>query len=424
MGTYIYSSDHDFEMKKNKILPIFWNFFKDIEKRETENELKKVKKELKQLVEIVSNQVAIHQLQYFIQTSKNEKIKDIFKNRIKELSLPRKMPAQSFDPRFENMIENKIEYYGNTFFSIPFRSIHHTIITLTNFLKPLKIQIDLLSFYKFLFNDINFEKISDRISKEDIFKIDECKLTIKEGLEMFRKIYTNLARFKETVANSLNNFQLNINNLSQGEIIETRNQLVSILGSLKLQAKQNKSGIDFYARYEELDRQFKTQLRLHDEHYQMLVASFNEVMMNDLIGSFEIIIKSLNEITPVKTEEVSKSNQSKEQRENSRTKDLIKQELEKIDVHGWKYSFMSEEDYNIFLDLLTDYFEHRNYDLSITKIRLCKSSKTRFAKALRPIHTKLSGNSLKSELNFFEVIRVIDQFKELSNDEIYKAITR
>lgn len=352
MGTVIFSSDHDFEMKKNRIIAVFWNFFQDIEKMETQPELKNVKKELKELLEIVSNQVAIHHLQYFIQTSKNEKIKEIFKKTIKELSVPPKVPVQSFDPRFENMIETKIDYYYNTFFSVPFRTLHHSVITITNFLLPLKIKVDLLSFYKFLFSDVNFEKISDGISKEDIFKIEECQLTIKEGLVVLRKIYSNLARLRETISNLINNFQLNINSLTQVEIVEIKNQLISILGSLKLQATQNKPGIDFYGRYELLDRQFKTQARLHDEHYQILVFNFNEVMVNELIISYEIIIESLKAISnPIVEPKSINRFPEREDEKRVESKPKFKQELQE-DIYSILKDFFDINERNQLWQLI------------------------------------------------------------------------
>lgn len=193
---------------------------------------------------------------------------------------------------------------------------------------------------------------------------------------------------------------------------------------MRLQSKGSDPETDFYKRYLSLHEQLKSLPRLRDHDYQSLVANFNEVILNELVGSFEIIIKSLNEITPVNKVVISNPAQAKDQSGSNRTTDLIIKELEKIDVKGWNYSFMSENDYNTFAGLLTDYFEHRDCKLDIPKIRLRKNAKTRFAKALRPIHNELSGNVLKSELKFFEVIRALEQFKDDSDDEIYKAITR
>lgn len=49
---------------------------------------------------------------------------------------------------------------------------------------------------------------------------------------------------------------------------------------------------------------------------------------------------------------------------------------------------------------------------------------TRLAKTLRPIYKELTENTLKSDLEFFQLIRTLNHFKDLTDDAIYKAITR
>jgi hypothetical protein len=113
--------------------------------------------------------------------------------------------------------------------------------------------------------------------------------------------------------------------------------------------------------------------------------------------------------------------------EASRTKDIILKELYGIDKNkGWEYAFVNEKDLNDFADLLTRYFEYQPYDLPKKIIELKKDCRTRFAKSLRPIHKELSNENkkLKSDIEFFEIIKVLNHFKKMSYEELYQAITR
>jgi hypothetical protein len=79
----IYSDQPDFEMRKNNILPVFWNFFERI--NNTSISKRKIKAELEQLINSVSGIVAQRNLQYFILTTNNESAKKIFGEKMQEL---------------------------------------------------------------------------------------------------------------------------------------------------------------------------------------------------------------------------------------------------------------------------------------------------------------------------------------------------
>jgi hypothetical protein len=116
-----------------------------------------------------------------------------------------------------------------------------------------------------------------------------------------------------------------------------------------------------------------------------------------------------------------------ESTEVSQTKEIILKELESIDKNkGWGYAFVNEKDLKVFVDLLTSYFEYKPFVLPQNIIILKKDCKTRFAKSLSPIHKELSNENkkLKSDIEFFKIIRVLNHFKEMSDKEIYQAITR
>ena len=54
----------------------------------------------------------------------------------------------------------------------------------------------------------------------------------------------------------------------------------------------------------------------------------------------------------------------------SRTKKVIFETITNIDKQGWQYAFVSEQDYNLFTDLLTNFFEYKPYTLPETTIQL------------------------------------------------------
>ena len=108
-------------------------------------------------------------------------------------------------------------------------------------------------------------------------------------------------------------------------------------------------------------------------------------------------------------------------------KTLNVDELKAIDINEeWKYSFINERDFNLFVNLLTDFFNCKPYSLPKQTINLKKGCKTRFAKALNPIYKELSSDNkkMKTDKKFFQLIRVLSHFKDESDHKIYQAITR
>jgi hypothetical protein len=148
-------------------------------------------------------------------------------------------------------------------------------------------------------------------------------------------------------------------------------------------------------------------------YYSGIVSKADEMIekySNTLEGFFKCFIPE------------SMKNGNEQEIKPSRTKQLIIEEIKTIDVKGWEYSFRSEMDYNTFTDLLTNYFEHKEYSLPKTIIRLQKACKTKLAKALREIHKKLSENTLISDVKYFEIIKCLNHFEK--ETDLYKVIAR
>jgi len=109
----------------------------------------------------------------------------------------------------------------------------------------------------------------------------------------------------------------------------------------------------------------------------------------------------------------------------NRTKQVITEAFEKIDNKGWEYAFVSEKDYILFTDILTNFFECKSYSLPKTTIKLKRTCKTKIAKVLGEIHKELSNeNKLSTDNKYFELIRVLSHFENEVNANLYKALTR
>ena len=109
----------------------------------------------------------------------------------------------------------------------------------------------------------------------------------------------------------------------------------------------------------------------------------------------------------------------------SRTKKVICETFNNIDKKGWQYAFVSEQDYNLFTDLLTNFFEYKPYTLPETTIQLKRDCKTKVAQALGEIHKELSNeNKLSTDTEYFKIIRVLNHFKNETEGDLYKALTR
>lgn len=112
-------------------------------------------------------------------------------------------------------------------------------------------------------------------------------------------------------------------------------------------------------------------------------------------------------------------------KEQNRTKNVIAATFENIDKNGWAYAFTSEQDYNLFTDLLTNFFEYKDYSIPETPIQLKRGCKTKVAKALGEIHKELSNeNKLTTDTNYFNLVRVLSHFESEKQNDLYKALTR
>jgi hypothetical protein len=144
--------------------------------------------------------------------------------------------------------------------------------------------------------------------------------------------------------------------------------------------------------------------------------AYNEVLQIKL-SILKAFVKTQSNIEPLPPQTISIN--------ESRTKKVICETFNNIDKQGWQYAFVSEQDYNLFTDLLTNFFEYKPYTLPETTIQLKRTCKTKVAKALGEIHKELSNeNKLSTDTEYFKIIRVLNHFKNETEGDLYKALTR
>ncbi len=139
------------------------------------------------------------------------------------------------------------------------------------------------------------------------------------------------------------------------------------------------------------------------------------------IGVFQELKDFIEKITQVKKEV--KPPQPIDKNQN-RTKKVIFETFKNMDKKGWKYAFATEQDYNLFIDLLTNFFEHKSYSLPETTVQLKRTCKTKIAKVLGEIHAELYDSPLKSDNEYFKIVRLMNHFKDVSDFDLVKAMQR
>lgn len=108
----------------------------------------------------------------------------------------------------------------------------------------------------------------------------------------------------------------------------------------------------------------------------------------------------------------------------NKTKKIITELFDNIDNQGWKYAFKNDNDYNLFMDLLTDFFELKTYTLPKATISLKRTCKTKVAKVLGEIHSELGDGKLIDAKEYFTLIKVLNHFENEKEGDLYKSLTR
>ena len=102
----------------------------------------------------------------------------------------------------------------------------------------------------------------------------------------------------------------------------------------------------------------------------------------------------------------------------------IKNTFNSIDLEKeWEYCFTTEEDFNEYTTILADYF-NSNTKVSSQKIQIqaIKGTKSKTAAILRKIYNESTEKKLKGNNDFFEIVKILSTFKDLSLEKIYDSL--
>ncbi len=137
----------------------------------------------------------------------------------------------------------------------------------------------------------------------------------------------------------------------------------------------------------------------------------NEIEITRLKNEIEQLAKAIPPQTEIKNE--------------SYKKKKIDEIFNSIDRKGWQYAFASEKEYNLFADLLTNFFEDKPNSLPKTAIKLNRRCKTKVGIVLGELHKKMSNkDKLITDTDYFKLIRVLSPFEKETDGDVYKALTR
>ena len=107
----------------------------------------------------------------------------------------------------------------------------------------------------------------------------------------------------------------------------------------------------------------------------------------------------------------------------------IENTINRIDLEFEKIidrCFVSESDYENFRKLLLNFFIGNPFTLPAEIINLKRDCKTKIAAALNSLHKDLaiSDRTLRSDKEYYDIIRTLNHFKNLPNIDIYKLLTK
>jgi len=104
----------------------------------------------------------------------------------------------------------------------------------------------------------------------------------------------------------------------------------------------------------------------------------------------------------------------------------IKDTFNTIDLEKeWEYCFTTEEDFNKYTTILTDYFNlNKKVNSQKTQIKAIKGTKSKTAKILRKIYNESTEKKLRGNNDFFEIVKILSTFKDLSLEKIYDSLSK
>lgn len=180
----------------------------------------------------------------------------------------------------------KIIYYTQTQWCIPFRELHHSVCEVCELVKPISPGIEPNKYIEYFLANIDFDNIDKNPPKA-------------EGLKNCKTIYFGLDQLlKHDIDNAISEFQKGISKLKTFEFMQLHKRISEFHGLIKRESRNNIPGISFAERFNLLYKEIGAKDTLVALDYQILIRHFNETILNDLVSSYEIILETF--ATPVK----------------------------------------------------------------------------------------------------------------------------
>lgn len=105
------------------------------------------------------------------------------------------------------------------------------------------------------------------------------------------------------------------------------------------------------------------------------------------------------------------NNNSKFDRSNVTAHEILKL-MSVVDTGGWQYFFKNEADFELFVSMMVDFFEGREYQIPSNKIEVVNRGKMKCARWLKLIHDSLRHRTLRNDNDFFQLVSYINRFSD------------
>ncbi|MCU0432252.1 MAG: hypothetical protein MUC87_02215 [Bacteroidia bacterium] len=177
------------------------------------------------------------------------------------------------------------------------------------------------------------------------------------------------------------------------------------------------------------------QIEIENRLLQIGVSKLTEAFDNEELKYVEVLNKwyklhrkYFSKIKPLISSQESSASPNFDKKEKTpkrTTQSVIEEYFEVIhNSQGWRYAFRSKDDYRIFVDLLVCFFEQKEYTTPANIIRLNTQTKTKVGNTLHVIYKELSEAPLKSNIQFLSLLKCLSHFSNLTENEIYKVLTK
>jgi hypothetical protein len=188
-------------------------------------------------------------------------------------------------------IEGKV-FYFDTVKQVPtFKILRNSIQTICELVAPIYPQISPLRYFELLFDRIDFNDIENVLSQE-------------QGLKFSKLIFEVLNDgLKSDIDTQLLQFQKGIPKLSITEVIEVQKEIIGKKDTLTNWVKGRIRNVSFTERYlnfcKSIEKEDTENKGFLSFDFTFLIYSFHDVIIDELLSSYETLSKSLNEIIPL-----------------------------------------------------------------------------------------------------------------------------